>query len=62
MPSFLEVQETETDSLVKYLVKTFFEARFDEILDDGSMYCSDSNACLDPHEIAKYLRENFGAK
>lgn len=59
---FTNIQKTEPDSLVNYLTKLFYEARFDDIQEDGTMWCSDSNASVDPHQIAKDIRELLQVK
>lgn len=52
-----EISQHIPDPLIDYLIKVFDEARFDQTLPDGTMWCSDSNAVLDPHQIAKDIRE-----
>lgn len=53
----MQIEEMKTDPVVSYLTKVLDEARFDQILPDGSLWCSDSNASLDPHQLAKDIRE-----
>lgn len=54
-----EIKEYKIDPLVSYLTECLSEACFD-IEPDGTMFCSDSNAMLDPHKLAKHIREILG--
>lgn len=57
MIDFTKLEQMKSDPLVDYLTKLFYEARFDDIQEDGTMWCSDSNASVDPHQVAKDIRE-----
>lgn len=59
---FSKLEKMESDPLVDYLSKLLYGARFDEIQPDGSMWCSDSNASIDPHQVAKDIRELLQVK
>ena len=52
-----ETSEWKPDPLVDYLTKKLDELRFDKVLESGDLWCSDSNASVDPHEMAKEIRE-----
>jgi hypothetical protein len=59
---FTKIEEMKPDLLVDFITKLFTEElRFDTIQPDGTLWCSDSNASIDPHQLAKDLRERFHA-